>query len=80
MTHHKDKSRSIPEDNGGVGHQGNVETERDAQLHHLREADERDGGAIPSEAGNDFTFPDENETLGRKPGDDLPGEPNDDRR
>ena len=80
MTHPKDESRSIPQDNGGVGHEGRLEKERDAELHRQRQQDEQNGGAIPAEAGDDFTFPDEDSTLGRKAGDDLPGEPNTDRR
>lgn len=74
--------KSIPasdrEGRGYVGKDSLIQEQQDAEIHKLREQAGDD--AIPRDAGDDFTFPDEDKTLGRKTGDDLPGEPSDDRR
>ncbi len=74
--------KSIPasdrEGRGYVGKDSAIQKQQDAEIHQLREQDGEN--AIPRGAGDDFTFPDEDKTLGRKTGDDLPGEPAGDRR
>lgn len=74
MADQPNKPSSQPQGPGYSGRDGMVQEQLDTEVHKLRQQDERDGGAIPQEAGNDFTFPDEDETLGKKSGDDLPGE------
>lgn len=74
MADQYDKPRSESHRSGFSGRNEEVEKQMDSEVHQLRKQDEQNGGAIPEEAGNDFTFPDEDQTLGRKTGNDLPGE------
>ncbi|AFZ69221.1 hypothetical protein [Deinococcus peraridilitoris] len=74
MTDRYNKPHSDQHGNGFSPKDSMVEEQMDNEVHQLRQQDEQNGGAIPEEAGNDFTFPDEDKTLGRKAGDDLPGE------
>ncbi|WP_027480683.1 hypothetical protein [Deinococcus pimensis] len=75
MADQPNKPSSTPHRQGYSAHEGMVQEQMDSQVHQIRNEDERQGGAIPEEAGNDFTFPDEDTTLGKKSGDDIPGEP-----
>lgn len=75
MSDKYDKPHADAEGAGYSGVNKEVQKEMDAQVHTIRKEDEQQGGAIPDEAGHDFTFPDENESLGRKTGEDIPGEP-----
>lgn len=74
MADQYDKPHSDEQGAGYVGKERMIQTQMDAQIHQTRQEDEREGGEIPASAGNDFTFPDEDQNLGRKAGDDLPGE------
>ena len=74
MTDRYNKPHSDQHGDGFSMKDGKVQKEMDAEVHQLRKEDEQNGGAIPTSAANDFTFPDEDQELGRKAGDDLPGE------
>lgn len=67
MADQYDKPHSDPQGPGYSGKERSVQSREDAEMRDV-------SNAMPEEAGNDFTFPDEDETLGRKAGDDLPGE------
>jgi|GEM_PF-6772906 len=79
MADQYDKQHSTPQGDNFSPKEGMVQEKMDAQVHKIRQEDERQGGAIPTEAGDDFTFPDEDTTLGRKVGDDIPGEKSNNR-
>lgn len=77
-----DRSNDLHSDQMGAnytGHDEKFQKDLDNEVHRVRQEDEQQAGSIPREAGNDFTFPDEEQTLGRKVGDDLPDEPSSNR-
>lgn len=63
---------------GEVRHSAEKTKQQHAEL--VRDDRQDSEGAIPDAARDDFTFPDEDKTLGRRTGDDLPGERAEDRR
>jgi hypothetical protein len=77
MADQPNKPSSQPHPDGYSAHNDLVQEQLDSQVHEARQQDAEN--AIPQEAGDDFTFPDEDETLGRKSGDDVPGEPGQNR-
>ncbi|ADV66271.1 hypothetical protein [Deinococcus maricopensis] len=70
MTDHPNAPKSEQHDTGFVRKNNETQQDMDNEVHRLQQGD----NALPEDAGHDFTFPDEQETLGRKTGDDLPGE------